>query len=146
MYKAIGNPNHKFVYAPTWIFDYIIDTLQFLATLTKNQALEDAAETGRIGKYYAVEDMLTTDPSEKYGTVSMQDHYNGIASQGQDPFTPVRATAVIGRALEALPALIVAVPMVWALLHPKVIETGLRPAAVQFDFSMILASLTGHQM
>ena len=97
MYKAIGNPKHKFVYAPTWIFDYIIDTFQFLATLTKSQALEDAAETGRIGKYYAVEDMLTTDPSEKYGTVSMQDHYNGIASQGQDPFTPVRATAVIGR-------------------------------------------------
>jgi hypothetical protein len=146
MYKAIGNPKQKFVYAPTWIFDYIIDTFQFLATLTKSQALEDAAETGRIGKYYAVEDMLTTDPSEKYGTVSMQDHYNGIASQGQDPFTPVRATAVIGRALESLPALILAVPLVWALLHPKIIETGLRPATVQFDFSMILASLTGHQM
>lgn len=146
MYKAIGNPKHKFVYAPTWIFDYIIDTFQFLATLTKSQALEDAAETGRIGKYYAVEDMLTTDPSEKYGTVSMQDHYNGIASQGQDPFTPVRATAVIGRALESLPALILVVPLVWALLHPKIIETGLRPATVQFDFSMILASLTGHQM
>jgi hypothetical protein len=146
MYKAIGNPKQKFVYAPTWIFDYIIDTFQFLATLTKSQALEDAAETGRIGKYYAVEDMLTTDPSEKYGTVSMQDHYNGIASQGQDPFTPVRATAVIGRALESLPALILAVPLVWALLHPKIIETGLKPATVQFDFSMILASLTGHQM
>ena len=146
MYKAIGNPKQKFVYAPTWIFDYIIDTFQFLATLTKSQALEDAAETGRIGKYYAVEDMLTTDPSEKYGTVSMQDHYNGIASQGQDPFTPVRATAVIGRALESLPALILVVPLVWALLHPKIIETGLRPATVQFDFSMILASLTGHQM
>ena len=45
MFKAIGNPEPRFVYAPTWIFDYIINALQFLATLTKSQALEDAAET-----------------------------------------------------------------------------------------------------
>eukprot|EP00957_Ditylum_brightwellii_P115855 8837642-Ditylum_brightwellii.AAC.2 len=88
MYKAIGT-EPKFVYAPTWIFDYIINTLQFLADVFKSEKLEDAAETGRIGKYYAVEDMLTTDPSEKFGTTSMQDHYNKIASRGQDPFTPV---------------------------------------------------------
>jgi hypothetical protein len=146
MYKAIGSTEPRFAYAPTWVFDYIIDTLQFLANISKSQALEDAAETGRIGKYYAVEDMLTTDPSEKYGKITMQDHYNGIARKGQDPFTPVRATAVIGRAIESLPALGLGLPLVWALLHPRAIETGMGPAASQFGLSMtmVLASLTGH--
>jgi divinyl chlorophyllide a 8-vinyl-reductase len=88
MFRAIGK-EPKFVYAPTAIFDPIIQTIQFLATVFKSEALEDAAETGRIGKYYAVEDMLTTDASEKYGTIKMQDHYNRIATKGQDPFTPV---------------------------------------------------------
>jgi divinyl chlorophyllide a 8-vinyl-reductase len=60
-----------------------------MATLTKNEFLEDAAEYARIGKYYAVEDMLTTDPDEKYGKITMRDHYNKIACQGQDPFTPM---------------------------------------------------------
>lgn len=88
MFKAIGQ-EPKFVYAPTWVFDPIIQTTQFCATLFNSEALEDAAETGRIGKYYAVENMLTTDPEEKYGTITMQDHYNSIAAKGQDPFTPV---------------------------------------------------------
>lgn len=77
------------MYAPTWIFDYIINALQFIADVTKSEKWEDAAETGRIGKYYAVEDMLTTDPSEKYGNILMQDHYDKIAAEGQDKFTPV---------------------------------------------------------
>ena len=88
MFKAIGK-EPKFVYASTVIFDPIIQTTQFFATLFQSEALEDAAETGRIGKYYAVEDMLTTDPAEKYGKITMQDHYNRIAAKGQDPFTPV---------------------------------------------------------
>lgn len=88
MYKSIG-AEPRFVYAPTWIFDHIINLLQFLADTFESEGLEDAAETARIGKYYAVEDMLTTDPSEKYGTISMQDHYNKIAAEGQDPFTPM---------------------------------------------------------
>jgi divinyl chlorophyllide a 8-vinyl-reductase len=88
MFKAIGE-EPKFVYAPTWIFDLIINTLQFFASLLKSEVLEDAAETARIGRYYAVEDMLTTDPAEKYGRITVQDHYNKIAAAGQDPFTPV---------------------------------------------------------
>jgi divinyl chlorophyllide a 8-vinyl-reductase len=88
MFKAIGK-TPRFVHAPTAIFDPVIQTTQFLATLLQSEALEDAAETGRIGKYYAVEDMLTTDPKEKYGKITMQDHYNEIAAKGQDPFTPV---------------------------------------------------------
>lgn len=88
MFKSIGM-EPKFVYAPTWIFDIIIDSVQFFADLTKNEKLEDIAEVGRIGKYYAVEDMLTTEPDEKYGKITMQDHYDKIANMGQDPFTPV---------------------------------------------------------
>ena len=89
MYKSIGVQDTKFVYAPTWIFDYIVNGLQFVADLTKSEKWEDAAETARIGKYYAVEDMLTTDPSEKYGKIHMQEHYDKIAAEGQDKFTPV---------------------------------------------------------
>jgi len=88
MHEAAGL-EPKYVYAPTWMFDSIINTFAVLAKLTKNEFLEDAAEYARIGKYYAVEDMLTTDPEEKYGTITMRDHYNKIANQGQDPFTPM---------------------------------------------------------
>lgn len=44
---------------------------------------------GVLGKYYAVEDMLTTDPSEKFGTITLQEHYDRIAVEGQeyDPYT-----------------------------------------------------------
>jgi divinyl chlorophyllide a 8-vinyl-reductase len=79
----------KFIFAPVWIFDTIINTLQFFADLTGLEQLDNFAETGRIGKYYAVEDMLTTDPEEKYGTITLQEHYNRIAAEGQDydPYT-----------------------------------------------------------
>lgn len=40
-------------------------------------------------EYYAVEDMLTTDEEEKFGSISMMDHFQKIAREGQDPFTPV---------------------------------------------------------
>jgi divinyl chlorophyllide a 8-vinyl-reductase len=89
MYEVAGLKNPKFVYAPTWIFDVIINSFQFLATITKNEFLEDATEYARIGKYYAVEDMLTTAPEEKYGKITMMDHYREIAAKGQDPFTPM---------------------------------------------------------
>ena len=51
--------------------------------------LEDAAEFGRIGRYYAIEDMLTTDPAERYGRTTLREHYERIAKEGQDydPYT-----------------------------------------------------------
>jgi divinyl chlorophyllide a 8-vinyl-reductase len=88
LYKAVGKePN--FFYAPLWLFDTIIDSLQWAADTFKSEKLEDIAELGRIGKYYAVEDMLTTDPAEKFGTITLQEHYNRIAVEGQeyDPYT-----------------------------------------------------------
>jgi divinyl chlorophyllide a 8-vinyl-reductase len=98
LFKATGM-EPKYFYAPLWLFDVIINTLQFLADVTKSEALEDAAETGRIGKYYAVEDMLTTKPEEKFGKITLQDHYNRIAVEGQeyDPYTTMFARARVGK-------------------------------------------------
>lgn len=89
----------KYFNAPLWLFDVIINSLQFLADVTKSEKLEDAAETGRIGKYYAVEDMLTTAPEEKYGKITLQDHFNRIAKEGQeyDPYTTMFARARVGK-------------------------------------------------
>lgn len=94
LYAAIGKePN--FFYAPLWLFDVIIDSLQWVADTFQSEKFENAAELGRIGKYYAVEDMLTTDPSEKFGTMTLQEHYNKIAVEGQeyDPYTTMFAKA-----------------------------------------------------
>ncbi|GMI01732.1 hypothetical protein TrVE_jg7184 [Triparma verrucosa] len=92
LFKAVGK-EENFFYAPLWLFDFIIDNLQRLADLTGLEAIENAAETGRIGKYYAVEDMLTTEPDEKFGTITLQQHYDKIAVEGQeyDPYTTMFA-------------------------------------------------------
>ena len=64
---------------------------QWAATTFKSEQLEDAAEFGRIGRYYALEDMLTTDPADKYGKTTLREHYERIAVEGQeyDPYTSV---------------------------------------------------------
>ena len=128
LFKAVGKqPN--FFFAPLWLFDVIIDSLQWVADTFNSEKFENAAELGRIGayatqlmasrtsesfaltissrfplsynrpvyvgtwvtagKYYAVEDMLTTDPAEKFGTITLQEHYDRIAVEGQeyDPYT-----------------------------------------------------------
>jgi divinyl chlorophyllide a 8-vinyl-reductase len=93
LFQAVGKePN--FFFAPLWLFDAIIDSLQWVADTFKSEAFEDFAETGRIGKYYAVEDMLTTAPEEKFGTITLQEHYNKIAVEGQeyDPYTTMFAS------------------------------------------------------
>lgn len=75
--------------APISLFDAIINTLAFFGKYF--EGAEDAAELARIGKYYAVEDMLTTNPSEKFGTVTLRQHYERIAVEGQeyDPYTTI---------------------------------------------------------
>jgi hypothetical protein len=106
LYKAVGK-EPSFFYAPLWLFDTIIDSLQWAADTFKSEKLENAAELGRIGKYYAVEDMLTTDPEEKFGTVTLQEHYDRIAVEGQeyDPYTSMyvqRGSARKGRGYKTL--------------------------------------------
>ena len=94
LFDAVGKePN--FFFAPLWLFDVIIDSLQWVADTFESEKFENAAETGRIGKYYAVEDMLTTKPDEKFGTITLQEHYDRIAVEGQeyDPYTTMFAKA-----------------------------------------------------
>ena len=92
LFKAVGKePNYFF--APLWLFDTIINSLQWVADTFESEKFEDYAELGRIGKYYAVEDMLTTKPEEKFGTITLQEHYDRIAVEGQeyDPYTSMFA-------------------------------------------------------
>mmetsp|Transcript_36698 Transcript_36698/g.41013 ORF Transcript_36698/g.41013 Transcript_36698/m.41013 type:complete len:388 (+) Transcript_36698:2-1165(+) len=94
LFDAVGKEPF-FIYAPLWLFDAIIDSLQWLADTFNSEKLENAAELGRIGKYYAVEDMLTTKPDEKFGKITLQEHYDKIAVEGQeyDPYTTMFAKA-----------------------------------------------------
>ncbi|KAL9185199.1 hypothetical protein ACHAXT_002976 [Thalassiosira profunda] len=122
MFEATGKPA-KFVYVPTQIIDWSISMIEYIAKTWPSQKWDDALETAKIGKYYAVEDMLTTAPEEKFGSVSMMDHFQKLAKEGQDPFTPVRATAVISKTLEALPALSISLPIGFGLLsRPGLVE------------------------
>ena len=88
---VLGKEEAKLLGVPIGLFDGIINGLQWAATTFKSEALEDAAEFGRIGRYYAIEDMLTTDPAEKYGKTTLREHYERIAVEGQeyDPYTSV---------------------------------------------------------
>ena len=104
---VLGKDEAKLLGVPIGIFDAIINGLQGLADGAKAldeklegklqlvgdavEKFEDAAEFGRIGRYYAIEDMLTTDPAEKYGKTTLRQHYERIAVEGQeyDPYTSV---------------------------------------------------------
>ena len=96
IFDAIGR-EPEFINAPLWIFDAIINTLQFLANITGSEQLQDAAEVGRIGKYYASEDMLTTHPNEKYGTITLKEHYQNLIAQGKQEDDPYTQDAIITR-------------------------------------------------
>ena len=90
---VLGKEEAKLLGVPIGIFDVIINGLQWAADTFKSEKLEDAAEFGRIGRYYAIEDMLTTDPADKYGKTTLRQHYERIAVEGQeyDPYTSVYA-------------------------------------------------------
>jgi divinyl chlorophyllide a 8-vinyl-reductase len=88
MFKAVKKPE-KFIYVPTEIFDVSITLIEFIARTWPSPKWKDVLETSKIGKYYAVENMLTTDDEEKFGNIRMMDHFEHIARVGQDPFTPV---------------------------------------------------------
>lgn len=48
-----GEP--KFISVPIGLFDVIINGLQWVGDTFNSEKFDDAAELGRIGKYYAVE-------------------------------------------------------------------------------------------
>ena len=82
----------KYWTAPIGIFDAVIGAFAWFGKFFPG--MEDAAELGRIGKYYAVEDMLTTEPSQKFGSTTLRQHYERIAVEGQeyDPYTTMLAS------------------------------------------------------
>mmetsp|Transcript_1224 Transcript_1224/g.5186 ORF Transcript_1224/g.5186 Transcript_1224/m.5186 type:complete len:373 (+) Transcript_1224:159-1277(+) len=88
LFQAVGK-DPKFVTVPASLFDVIIGGFEFLARFLPN--FEDTAEFGRIGKYYAVEDMVAVGEGEKYGKTTLAEHYKKIAEEGQeyDPYTTV---------------------------------------------------------
>jgi divinyl chlorophyllide a 8-vinyl-reductase len=81
----------KYWTAPIGLFDAIINTLAFFGQWFEGS--RNAAELARIGKYYAVEDMLTVSDEEKYGKITLREHYERIAVEGQeyDPYTTMLA-------------------------------------------------------
>jgi len=91
--KKEGEP--KLLGVPIGLFDFIINGLQWVSNTFNSEKFDDAAELGRIGKYYAIEDMLTVDPSEKYGQTTLREHYQYITENGQeyDPYTTVFGSA-----------------------------------------------------
>lgn len=74
----------EFIFVPIALFDFLIFVVQGLASISGSEKLQDAAETIRILRYYATESMLTTEPSEKFGTIPLEDFYAKIAKEGQD--------------------------------------------------------------
>lgn len=80
---------------PIAVFDAIVGAIKWVYDLTGKQGVKDAWELGQIGRYYAVEDMLTTEPYEKYGKMTLKDHYKQVAKDGQeyDPYTTIFAKA-----------------------------------------------------
>ena len=84
------NKKPKFIHIPVGLFDLLINMFEWLGNTFDSKSLLDNAELGRIGKYYATEDMVTTIAQEKYGEVTMRDHYiKAIQNAGgeYDPYS-----------------------------------------------------------
>lgn len=143
MFKVIDKPA-KFVYVPTQVFDFSISLIEFVAKNWPSQKWDDVLETAKIGKYYAVEDMLTTDEEEKFGSISMMDHFEKIGAEGQDPFTPVRATSLISKVLEALPVISVSIPLGFGLLFKTDLLDKVMTSNSWATMPMLVTGLNDH--
>lgn len=88
LFKLAGK-EPKFIKVPIEIMDFAIGVLDFLVKIFPS--LEDAAEFGKIGRYYAAESMLIYDPetgeynAEKtpsYGTDTLEDFFQKVLKEG----------------------------------------------------------------
>lgn len=79
----------RFIRVPVALFDAINGALDFLATIFSG--MKDAAEFGKIGKYYAVESMLVLDPATgqynaeatpSYGKDTLRGFFERVAKEG----------------------------------------------------------------
>jgi divinyl chlorophyllide a 8-vinyl-reductase len=91
--SILGKEKPSLLGVPIGIFDVIVNGLQWVASTFNSEQFEDAAELARIGRYYALEDMLTTEPSERYGKTTLREHYERIARDGQECARPTRRGA-----------------------------------------------------
>ncbi|VFQ83311.1 unnamed protein product [Cuscuta campestris] len=91
MLFRIAGKEPKFIKVPIEVMDLGIGVLDFLAKVFPS--LEDAAEFGKIGRYYAAESMLVFDPetgeynAEKtpsYGTDTLEEFFERVLREGMD--------------------------------------------------------------
>ncbi|XP_072975473.1 divinyl chlorophyllide a 8-vinyl-reductase, chloroplastic [Typha angustifolia] len=88
LFRLLGR-EPKFLKVPIGVMDFAIGVLDFLAKAFPS--LEDAAEFGKIGRYYAAESMLVLDPetgeysAEKtpsYGKDTLEDFFSKVIRDG----------------------------------------------------------------
>ncbi|KAK1408649.1 hypothetical protein QVD17_40612 [Tagetes erecta] len=88
LFKLAGKkPN--FIKVPIEIMDFVIGILDFLVNIFPS--LEDVAEFGKIGRYYAAESMLVYDPetnqysdeeTPSYGNDTLEDFFKKVLEEG----------------------------------------------------------------
>ncbi|KIZ05498.1 3,8-divinyl protochlorophyllide a 8-vinylreductase [Monoraphidium neglectum] len=85
----LTNMPEKYISAPVWLFDGIIGVLDLLAKAFPQ--MEDAAEFGRIGRYYATESMLVwdeargaydADATPEYGVDTLEGFFKKAVTEG----------------------------------------------------------------
>ncbi|XVF62660.1 hypothetical protein PTKIN_Ptkin09bG0026200 [Pterospermum kingtungense] len=88
LFRLLGK-EPKFLKVPIEIMDFVIGILDFLVKIVPS--LEDAAEFGKIGRYYAAESMLILDPetgeysAEKtpsYGKDTLEEFFARVLREG----------------------------------------------------------------
>ncbi|KAI3728150.1 hypothetical protein L6452_16780 [Arctium lappa] len=88
LFKLVGKKPF-FIKVPIEIMDFAIGVLDFLANVFPS--LEDAAEFGKIGRYYAAESMLIYDPETKeysaektpsYGKDTLEEFFKKVIEEG----------------------------------------------------------------
>ncbi|XP_027368668.1 divinyl chlorophyllide a 8-vinyl-reductase, chloroplastic [Abrus precatorius] len=88
LFKLLGK-EPKFLKVPIGIMDFVIGVLDFMVKIFPS--LEDAAEFGKIGRYYAAESMLLLDPetgeysAEKtpsYGNDTLEEFFARVLREG----------------------------------------------------------------
>lgn len=88
LFKLVGKKPF-FIKVPIEIMDFAIGVLDFLVNIFPS--LEDAAEFGKIGRYYAAESMLIYDPETKeysaektpsYGKDTLEEFFKKVVEEG----------------------------------------------------------------
>ncbi|KAL2635448.1 hypothetical protein R1flu_006927 [Riccia fluitans] len=88
LFEIVGK-EPKFIKVPIQVMDFVIGILDFLVKIFPN--LEDSAEFGKIGRYYAAESMLVLDPktgqydadaTPSYGKDTLENFFRKVVREG----------------------------------------------------------------